>query len=59
MKAWGIAINERKPDALLPLFADDFHWVTSFKHAPKGARLEDMESFILGAPLEAFEYVCS
>jgi len=56
MKAWATAINERKPDALLPLFADDFHWVTSFRHAPIGARLEDMESFILDAPLEAFEY---
>ena len=56
MKAWATAINERKPDALLPLLADDFHWVTSFRHAPIGARLEDMESFILTAPLEAFEY---
>ena len=56
MKAWATAINERKPDALLPLLADDFHWVTSFRHAPIGARLEDMESFILDAPLEAFEY---
>ena len=56
MNAWATAINERKPDALLPLLADDFHWVTSFRHAPIGARLEDMESFILTAPLEAFEY---
>ena len=56
MHAWGTAINERKPDALLPLLADDFHWVTSFRHAPVGARLEDMESFILDAPLEGFEY---
>jgi len=56
MHAWGTAINERKPDALLPLLADDFLWVTSFRHAPIGAHLEDMESFILDAPLEAFEY---
>ena len=56
MEARGTAINERKPDAVLPLFADDFHWPASFRNAPIGARLEDMESFILDALLEAFEY---
>ena len=38
MHAWGTAINERKPDALLPLLADDFHWPTSARSPESGMR---------------------
>ena len=51
-RAWGQAINERDPGAILPMLADDFHWPTSARGPEGGMRYGDVSDWCLTAPLE-------
>ena len=44
-RAWGQAINERDPGAILPMLADDFHWPTSASGPESGMRYGDVSDW--------------
>ena len=54
--AWATGINERNPDAILPLLTDDFHWPTSARGPADGIKYADISNWCLTALLESYEY---
>ena len=54
--AWATGINERNPDAILPLLTDDFHWPVAARGPAGGIKYADISNWCLTAPLESYEY---
>jgi hypothetical protein len=54
--AWAIGVNERNPDAILPLLTEDFCWPTSARGPADGIKYTDISNWCLTAPLESHEY---
>ena len=44
-RAWGQAINERDPGAILLMLADDFYWPTSARGPESGMRYGDLSDW--------------
>lgn len=54
--AWATGINERSPDAILPLLTDDFCWPTSARGPADGIKYADISNWCLTAPVKDNQY---